>query len=107
MVFASVLATLVDSAGQPEPLQDVLTSQLEGACADAQQAGDVVRRSVLREHRDDRPIAILYLIQQRVDLSRLTVRELRLPRGDAPDDTGLLVGISAAAEHPIGPANAP
>ena len=66
-MFVLALVAVVDSAGRPEPLQDALTSQLEGVRADTQQAGDVVRMRVLDEHRDDRPIAILYLIEQRVD----------------------------------------
>ena len=104
-MFAPVLVTVVDSAGRPEPLQDALTSHSEGACADTQQAGDVVRRGVLQEHRDDRPIAILDLIQQRVDLTRLKVRELLLTRRGAPDDSGLRFRICIAAEDAVGAGN--
>src|SRR5581483_3455827 len=89
----------------PEPLQDALTSQFEGACAETQQAGDVVWRGVLQEHRDDRPIAILDLIQQRVDRAPLKVGELLLPRGGAPDDSDLLLGIRIAAKDTIGAGN--
>src|SRR5205085_12120386 len=101
-MLAFVLATVVESAGRPEPLQNALTSQLEAACAETQQAGDVVRRSVLQEHRDDRPIAVLDVIQQRADLTRLGVRELPLTRGGAPDDSGLLFGIRIPAEDAVG-----
>jgi hypothetical protein len=62
----------------------------------------VVWRGVLQEHRDDRPIAILDLIQQCVDLTRLKVGELLLPRGGAPDDSDLLLGIRIAAEDAVG-----
>jgi hypothetical protein len=47
---------------------------------------------VLQAQRDERPIMILRLIEQRVDRTRLEVRELLLPGGGAPDDTGLLSG---------------
>jgi hypothetical protein len=52
----------------------------------------VVWRGVLEEHRDERPIVILRLIEQRVDRTRLEVREPLLPGGGASDDTGLLFG---------------
>lgn len=104
-MFALILATVVDSAGRPERLQDPLTSQLEGACADTQQAGDVVRMGVLEEHRDDRPIAVLHLVQQNVDLTRLKVRELLLSRGHTPDDADLLLRIRIAPEDAVGAGN--
>ena len=96
---------VVASAGRPEPLQDALISQLEGVCADTQHAGDVVWWGVLQKHGDDRPILILHLIEQRVDRTRLEVRELLLPGGSAPDDSGLLFGICITPDDPIGAGN--